>query len=68
MIAPGSEPEPRAGAARWPVSAANRPMSSGQTTRSRPLRREAKSSAPAWTTGAAPPRSDRSPSANILSR
>src|SRR5438477_84274 len=43
--APSSDPELRAGAARWPVSAAKSPMSSGQTTRLRwPRRCEAKSS------------------------
>ena len=37
-IAPSSEPELRAGAARCPVSAANSPVSSGQSTRLRPSR------------------------------
>src|SRR5437763_5366758 len=66
--APCSEPELRAGAALCPVSAANRPTSSGQTTRSRCARRcEAKSSAPAWIRGRPGPRSRRSARANILS-
>src|SRR5207248_3913675 len=66
--APSSDPELRAGAARWPVSAAKSPMSSGQTTRLRwPRRCEAKSSAPDWISGRPGPRSRRSASPNILS-
>src|SRR3989442_11991235 len=62
-----SDPELRAGAARWLVSAANRPTSSGQTTRSRWTRRcEAKSSAPDWIRGRPGPRSRRSASPNVL--
>src|SRR3954451_11259889 len=68
-IAPSSDPELRAGAALCPVSAANRPTSSGQRTRLRPSRRrcEAKSSAPRCTIGRPGPRSRRSARANILS-